>query len=126
MVYCPQPAPNKSGKTKKIYYKHPTLDLREGIYVIAKCLYKGGAHMLVAGPSKLGSMLRMKRMAAGLSRIKLSAAMGGRPSPRTIFYLEMGCWFKHKPETLKLVKNILKMDLVALAQRQKFNDRDQN
>jgi transcriptional regulator with XRE-family HTH domain len=54
--------------------------------------------------NRLGLRIKMKRTAAGFTRKAMSLYLGGKPSPRTIFNVEMGRSHEQTKETLRLVE----------------------
>lgn len=54
--------------------------------------------------NRLGLRIKMKRTAAGLTRKEMSIYLGGKPSPYTIFNVEMGSPHKQTKKTFRLVK----------------------
>jgi len=69
--------------------------------------------------NRLGLRLKMKRTAGGLTRKEMSTFLGGKPSPRTIFNVEMGSPHEQTKETLRLVRAFLKPDTQAILLRAK-------
>ncbi len=65
--------------------------------------------------NRLGLRIKMKRTAAGLTRKEMSTYLGGKPSARTIFNVEMGSPHEQTKETLRLVKAFLKLDPQSLS-----------
>jgi len=86
--------------------------------VVCKREEKAGLHMLPV-TNRLGLRIKMKRTAAGLTRKEMSIYLGGKPSPRTIFNVEMGSPHEQMKETLRLVKAFLKSDTQAILLRAK-------
>lgn len=79
---------------------------------------KAGLHMLPV-TNRLGLRIKMKRAAAGLTRKEMSIYLGGKPSPRTIFNVEMGSPHEQTKETLQLLKTFLKLDPQVIILRAK-------
>lgn len=69
--------------------------------------------------NRLGLQIKMKRTAAGLTRKEMSVYLGGRPSPRTIFDVEMGSPHEQTKETLRLLKTFFKLDPQVITLRAK-------
>lgn len=69
--------------------------------------------------NKLGNRVRIKRLTVGLSRKEMAKCLGGKPSPRTIFNIEMGSQHEQTPETLRMVRSFLKLDVQAIILRVK-------
>ena len=69
--------------------------------------------------NRLGLRMKMKRTAAGLTRKEMSIYLGAKPSPRTIFNVEMGSPHEQTKETLRLLKTFLKSDTQAILLRAK-------
>ena len=69
--------------------------------------------------NKLGMRIKLKRIAAGLTRKEMSIYLGGKPSPRTIFNVEMGSPHEQTKETLRLLKTFLKLDPQVVTLRAK-------
>ena len=67
--------------------------------------------------NRLGLRIKMKRTAAGLTRKEMSSYLGGKPSPRTIFNVEMGSPHEQTQETLRLMKTFLKLDPQVIMER---------
>ena len=55
--------------------------------------------------NKLGDRVRIKRLTVGLSRKAMAKFLGGKPSPRTIFSVEMGSPHEQTKEVMRLVKS---------------------
>ena len=69
--------------------------------------------------NRFGLRIKMKRTAGGLTRKEMSVYLGGRPSPRTIFNVEMGSPHEQTKETLRLLKTFLKLDPQVITLRAK-------
>ena len=67
--------------------------------------------------NRLGKRIRLKRAAAGLTRKQMSLCLGGKPSPRTIFNVEIGRPHEQTQETLRLLRSFLKLDPRVIALR---------
>jgi transcriptional regulator with XRE-family HTH domain len=70
--------------------------------------------------NRLGKRIKIKRAAAGLTRKEMSLCLGGKPSARTIFNVEMGSPYEHTKETLRLLRTFLKLDPQVITLRAKM------